>query len=104
MGSGSNREETKNNRGRAAGNFKEGFDCDVDVDGGDGGVGFFGKNIWPEESGKTNVSGFRETLTRYQAELVGGRALGQAADGPRQQQRGDLDDNNDEITETFSNV
>ena len=78
-----------------AGGFKEGFDCGVDGvdgDGGDARVGFFGKNIWPEELGKPNISGFRETLTRYQAELVGGRALGQTADGARQQQQGDLDD------------
>ena len=101
MGSGSDREETKNDRGRAAVDFKERFDCGGD---GDASIGFFGKNIWPEESGKRSISGFRETLTRYQAELVGGRALRQAADSARQQQRGDLDDNNDETTETFSNV
>ena len=101
VGSGSDREETKNDRGRAAVNFKEGFDCGVD---GNVRVGFFGKNIWPEELGKPNISGFRETLTRYQPELVGGRALGQTADDARQQQRGDLDDNNDETAETFSNV
>ena len=99
VGSGSDREETKNDRARAAGDFKEGFNCGVD---GDARVGFFGKNIWPEELGKPNISGFRETLTRYQAELVGGRALGQAADGARQQQRGHLDNNNEETTATFS--
>ena len=76
MGSGSDREETKNDRGRAAGDFKEGFDCGIDGDGGDARVGFFEKNIWPEESGKPSISGFRETLTRYQAELVGNWALG----------------------------
>ena len=67
-GSGSDREETKDDRGRAAGNFKEGFDCGVDgdgVDSGDARVGFFGKNIWPDESGKSSITGFRETLTRY---------------------------------------
>ena len=48
VGSGSDREETQNDRVRAAGDLKEGFDCD----GGDDHVGFFGKNIWPEESGK----------------------------------------------------
>ena len=92
MGSESDREATKNDRGRAAGDFKEGFDRGVDgdgVDGGDARVGFFWKNIWPENSGKPSISGFRETLTRYQAELVGGRALGQAADGAQQQQRRD---------------
>ena len=106
VGSGSDREETKNDRGRAAGDFKEGFDCGVDGhdDGGDVRVGFFGKNVWPENPGKPSISAFGETPTRYQAELVGGRALGQAADGDRQQQRGDLDDNNDKTTETFSNV
>ena len=61
VGSGSDREETKNDRGRAAGDFKDGFDCGVDgdgVDGGDARVGFFGKNIWTEESGKPIISGF----------------------------------------------
>ena len=102
---GSDQEETKDDRWRAAGDFKEGFDCGVDGDGVDSGdtrVGFFGKNIWPDESGKPSITGFRKTLTRYRAELVGGRALGQAADGARRQQRGDLEDNNEETTATFS--
>ena len=101
VGSGSDREETKNDRGRAAVHFKEGFDCGAD---GDARVGFFGKNIWPEESGKPSIGGFRETLTSYQAELVGGQALGQAADGAQQQQQGDLDDINNKTAETFSNI
>ena len=71
-------------RSRAAGDFKDGFDCGVKGDGGDGNdacIKFFGKNIWPDKSGKPSITGFCETLTRYQAELVGGWALGQAADG-----------------------
>ncbi|KAL3826559.1 hypothetical protein ACHAXA_003623 [Cyclostephanos tholiformis] len=61
-------------RQRRGGDFKEGFDCglevDVDVGSGDARVEFFGRNLWPDETANPSIFGFRETLLRYQSELL----------------------------------
>jgi isopenicillin N synthase-like dioxygenase len=58
---------------RGGGDFKEGFDCglEVDDDGGDDArVEFFGRNVWPDEVINPSLSGFRDALLRYQSELL----------------------------------
>ncbi|KAL9184545.1 hypothetical protein ACHAXT_012515 [Thalassiosira profunda] len=55
---------------RVAGDFKEGFDCGLES-ADDACTQFFGDNVWPDESNNTTIAGFRETLLRYQAQLIG---------------------------------
>jgi isopenicillin N synthase-like dioxygenase len=65
-------------RKRGGGDFKEGYDCGLegerdndDGDRDDARVGFFGRNLWPDEAGDPRMSGFREALLRYQADMIG---------------------------------
>lgn len=70
-GAGSDRDSTKKKR---KGDFKEGFDCGLEGgvnDDGDACIEFFGKNMWPDEQNNPSIIGFRETLLKYQAELIG---------------------------------
>lgn len=54
------------------GDFKEGFDCGLEINiKNDPRNKFFGKNIWPDECNNPNIIGFRKTLMKYQAELLG---------------------------------
>ena len=63
---------------RRRGDFKEGFDCslegdrddDNDDECGDARVEFFGRNMWPDERSNASMCGFREALSRYQAEQI----------------------------------
>jgi isopenicillin N synthase-like dioxygenase len=48
------------------GDFKEGFDVGLD----DTHQAFFGKNVWPDEEKHESIIGFRQTLLRYQNELL----------------------------------
>ncbi|KAL7494294.1 hypothetical protein ACHAWT_003364 [Skeletonema menzelii] len=58
------------------GDFKEGFDVGLEQEGVQGGEtnnachAFFGRNVWPDEVKHGNVLGFRQTLLRYQDELL----------------------------------
>lgn len=59
---------------QVTGDFKEGFDCgleSINGDDNDARIKFFGKNLWPDELNNPSSSGFRETLMKYQAELIG---------------------------------
>ena len=56
---------------KMAGDFKEGFDCGLEIsDENDARIKFFGKNLWPDERDNSSIIGFRETLMKYQAELI----------------------------------
>jgi isopenicillin N synthase-like dioxygenase len=63
-------EETKEVTITAApvkGDFKEGYDVGLDND---SHHAFFGRNVWPDEMKHDSIVGFRETLIRYQDELL----------------------------------
>lgn len=49
------------------GDFKEGYDVGLDND---SHHAFFGRNVWPDEMKHDSIVGFRETLLRYQDELL----------------------------------
>ncbi|KAL7537535.1 hypothetical protein ACHAXR_007894 [Thalassiosira sp. AJA248-18] len=58
---------TKNSPKRTKGDMKEGVDYGLEIDNDDDArIKFFGKNIWPD-----GIAGFRKTLMKYQAELIG---------------------------------
>jgi isopenicillin N synthase-like dioxygenase len=50
-----------------SGDFKEGYDVGLDND---SHHAFFGRNVWPDEMKHDSIVGFRETLIRYQDELL----------------------------------
>ena len=54
------------------GDFKEGFDVGLEHGGDTNNAchAFFGENVWPDEDKHGNVRGFRQTLLRYQDELL----------------------------------
>ena len=65
-----NEEETKEVTVTAApvrGDFKEGYDVGLDNN---SHHAFFGRNVWPDEMKHDSIVGFRETLLRYQDELM----------------------------------
>ena len=67
-------EKDATNKKQVTGDFKEGFDCgleSINGDDNDARIKFFGKNLWPDELNNPSSSGFRETLMKYQAELIG---------------------------------
>mmetsp|Transcript_37088 Transcript_37088/g.66810 ORF Transcript_37088/g.66810 Transcript_37088/m.66810 type:complete len:497 (-) Transcript_37088:126-1616(-) len=73
-GAGSKQNETKDIRKHTAGDFKEGFDCGLEsnhVSSDDARIKFFGENLWPDEPNNASIIGFRKTLMKYQAELIG---------------------------------
>eukprot|EP00984_Skeletonema_dohrnii_P024133 scaffold13221_cov123-Skeletonema_dohrnii-CCMP3373.AAC.10 len=62
---------------KSKGDFKEGYDVglekqDINVEGGDNNAchAFFGRNVWPDEDKHESVIGFRQSLLRYQNELL----------------------------------
>lgn len=71
------RHELKKKRSKMKGDFKEGFDVGLEQQDGQGRENvdnacqsFFGTNAWPDEDNHASVIGFRQSLLRYQNELL----------------------------------